>query len=74
MVLKALFMVPAVSDLSFVNGWQPGPVLSPGYVRWSEDRLCEPHFQRSTALSDVRVYGQDYLGAGIFPLRNQDKG
>ena len=30
MVLKALFMVPAVSDLSFVNGWQPGPVLSPG--------------------------------------------
>ena len=29
-VLKALFMVPAVSDLSFVNGWQTGPVLSPG--------------------------------------------
>ena len=23
-------MVPAVSDLSFVNGWQTGPVLSPG--------------------------------------------
>ncbi len=30
MVLKALFMVPAVSDLSFVNGWQPGSVLSLG--------------------------------------------
>ena len=42
MVLKALFMVPAVSDLSFVNGWQPGSVLSPCYVGQSEDRLCEP--------------------------------
>ncbi len=30
MVLKALFMVPAVSDLSFVNGWQTGFALSPG--------------------------------------------
>ena len=39
MVLKALFMVPAVSDLSFVNGWQPGSVLSPCYVGQSEDRL-----------------------------------
>ena len=52
---------------SVVNGWQAGPVLSPGYVRRSEDRLCEPHFQRSTALSGVRVDVQDYLGAGIVP-------
>ena len=65
--MKALFMVPAVSDLSFVNGWQPGSVLSLGYVRQSEDRLGEPHFQRSTALSGVGVYSQDYLGAGIVP-------
>ena len=41
MVLKALFMVPAVSDLSFFNGWQPGSVLSPYYVGRSEDRLCQ---------------------------------
>ena len=27
-----------------------------GYVRQSEHRLCEPHVQRSTALSGVRVY------------------
>ena len=38
-----------------------------GYARQSEDRLSEPHFQRSTALSGVRVYVQDYLGAGIVP-------
>ena len=50
-----------------VNGCQAGSVVSPGYVRRSEDRLCEPHFQRSTALSGVRVYAQDYLGAGIVP-------
>ena len=37
------------------------------YVRQTEDRLCEPHFQRSTALSGVRVDVQDYLGAGIVP-------
>ena len=34
-------MVPAVSDLSFVNGWQPGSVPFPGYVGRSEDWLCE---------------------------------
>ena len=36
-----------------------------GYVDRSEHRLCEPHFQRSTTLSGVRVYAQDYLGAGF---------
>ena len=66
-------MVPVVSDLSFVNGWQPGLDLSPCYVRRSEDRLCEPHFQSSTALSGVRVCARDYLGAGTFLIRNQDK-
>ena len=55
------------------NRWQTGSVLSPGYVRQSEDRLCEPQLQRLTALSGVRVYAQDDLGAGIFPRRNQDK-
>ena len=44
-----------------------GPVQSPGYIRQSNDRLCEPRFQRSTALSGVRVYAQDYLGTGIVP-------
>ena len=38
---------------------------APGYVRRSEDRLCEPRSPRSTALSGVRVYAQDYLGAGF---------
>ena len=42
-----------------------------GYVRRSEDRLSEPQFQPSPALPGVRVYGQDHLGAGIFPRRNQ---
>ena len=31
---------------SVVNGWQAGPVLPPGYVRRSEDRLCEPRSPR----------------------------
>ena len=52
----------------------PVPSVLLRYVRQSEDRLCEPRFQRSTALSGVGAYAQDYLGAGIFPLRNQDKG
>ena len=42
-----------------------GTVEFPGYVDWSEDRLCEPRCQRSTAFSVVRVYVQDYLGAGF---------
>ena len=50
-----------------------GPLSAPGYVGSTEDRLCEPHFQSSTVLSDVRVYGQNYLGAETSPLRNQDK-
>ena len=29
----------------FVNGWRAGSVLSPGYVRRSEDRLSEPRFR-----------------------------
>ena len=53
MGLKALSMVPMVSDLSFVNGWQPGSDLSPCYVQRLEDRLCEPQFHRSTVLSGV---------------------
>ncbi len=51
-----------------------GSALPPGYIRQPEYRLCEPRFLRSTALSGVRVFAQDYFGAGIFPLRNQDKG
>ena len=51
-----------------------GPFSPPGYVRRSEDRFCEPPFQSfQGALSGVRVFGQDYLGAGIFPPRNQNK-
>ena len=47
---------------------QTGSARSPGvYVRRSGDRLCEPRFKRSTALSGVRVHAQDYLGAGIVP-------
>ena len=49
-------------------------LFTPGYVDSTQDRLCEPNFQRSTAPSGVQVYGQDYLGAGMSPLRNQDKG
>ncbi len=52
---------------SVANGSQTGSVLPPSYVRQSEDRLCEPRFQRSTALSGVQVFAQDYLGAGIVP-------
>ena len=37
------------------------------YVRQSEDRLSEPQFQRSMALSGVPVLAQDYVGAGIVP-------
>ena len=60
---------------SVANGSQTGSVLPPSYVRQSEDRLCEPHFQSfQGAVSGVRVYAQGYLGAGISPLRNQDKG
>ena len=50
MVLKALFMVPAASDFSFVYSWQTGPICSPDYVRRSEDRLYEP---RSRYLRDL---------------------
>ena len=52
---------------SVVNSWQTGSVLSPGYVRRSEDRLSEPQFQPSPALPGLRAYAQDYLGAGIVP-------
>ena len=44
-------------ELGTIGGW--GPFSLPVYARRSEDRLCEPHFQRSTALSGVRVYDQD---------------
>ena len=37
------------------------------YVGSTQDRLCEPQCRRSTALSGVRVFAQDYLGAGIVP-------
>ena len=59
---------------SVVNGWQTDPFCPPSYVRRSEDRLREPPFQSfQGAVSGVRVYAQDYLGAGISPRRNQDK-
>ena len=59
---------------SVVNSWQKGPFSPPGYVRQSEDQLREPPFQSfQGAVSGVRVYAQDYLGAGISPRRNQDK-
>ena len=57
-----------------VNGWQTESVQSPGYVGQSEDRLCEPPFQRSTAHSGVRVYAQDHLGAGILPTPQPKQG
>ena len=78
----SLVTVPAASDLqqapeqaartqvlrlAFVRSAPPDSVGS------TEDRLCEPRFQRSTALSGVRVFAQDYLDAGTFPRRNQDK-
>ena len=43
------------------------PLNPPGYVGSPEDRLCEPQCRRSMALSGVRVFAQDYLGAGIVP-------
>ena len=36
-----------------VSSWQTGSFCSPGYVGSTQERLCEPHFQRSTALSGV---------------------
>ena len=41
--------------------------LGRDYVAQTQDRLCEPHLQRSTAFSSLRVYVQDYVGAGIVP-------
>ena len=40
---------------SVANGSQAGPVLSPGYVRRSEDRLCEPQCRRLAATEALPV-------------------
>ena len=68
MVLKALFMVPAAFDFSFVYSWQTGPICPPpDYVRQSEPILCEPQNRRIGAPSDVRVYAETIAKLKIRP-------
>ena len=73
MVLKALFMVPAVSDLSFVNGWQPGPVLSPGLRPAVRRPVVRTAFSAFNGPFRFASLCPGYLGTGILPRRNQDK-
>ena len=45
-----------------VNGCQAGSVVSPGYVRRSEDRLCEPQSQRLDHQRKHPVRGPPWAG------------
>ena len=72
--MKALFMVPTVSDLSFVNGWQPESVLSPGFTSGGQKiGYANRIFSVQRPIPVCESIPRTTWVQGLFPRRNQDK-